>query len=155
MFSKDRFITAVDLGHGSDPSAARHKPSKPHEEGMATVRALFAVVALMATCAWTAGASAAPQQLDCVLTDTDGRPHSENRAISIVFDQDKKTLTAEEDGKDYRFERVSISNVSINGSTENVTVGIDRSSLGIVWQRYDPGAVRTEFGHCQRTRSPM
>jgi len=63
-------------------------------------------------------------------------------------------LTAEEGSRVYSFMKVSISNVAINGQAEGVSLGIDRSSLGIVWQQYEADKVRTEYGHCHPIRAP-
>jgi hypothetical protein len=112
------------------------------------------VVALTVVCAWRADASAAPQRLDCTLTDSEAHPQSESRPIAVIFDEDQKTLTAEEGNRTYSFIKVSISNVSINGQADNVGLGIDRSSLGIVWQQYEADKVRTEYGHCHPIRTP-
>ena len=116
--------------------------------------AAIIVGVLMTVLAWTAAASAAPQQLDCVLTDTEAKPGSENRPIVVVFDEDKKILTAAEGGRSYSFTKVSISNVSINGDDDSVSLGIDRSSFGIVWQQYGTDKVRTEYGQCHPARAP-
>ena len=120
------------------------------------VRSTAAIIvsALMTVPAWTAGASAAPQQLDCVLTDTDAQPGSESRQIVIVFDEDAKTVKAQDGSQSYSFSSVSISNVSISGNVDSVSLGIDRSSLGIVWQQYGADKVVTEFGQCRRTDHP-
>ncbi len=112
------------------------------------------VGALMTVLAWTAAASAAPQQLDCTLTDTEAKPGSESRPIVVIFDEDEKTLTAEESGRSYSFTKVSISNVSINGQDDSVSLGIDRSSFGFVWQQYGADKVRTEYGQCHPVRAP-
>jgi len=105
--------------------------------------------ALLAASAWTANASAEPQQLDCVLTDTEAHPGSEHRPIVVIFDKDAKTLTAKDGDHSYSFGKISISNVTINGLDDNVSLGIDRSSLGIVWQQYGTDKVATEYGHCR------
>ncbi len=110
------------------------------------VTALIAVLAPMA-------ASAAPQQLDCVLTDTAAQPGSESRPVVIVFDADVKTLNVKDSSRSYSFSNVSISNVSINGEADSVSLGIDRSSLGIVWQQYAASKVVTEYGKCRQDRS--
>ena len=110
--------------------------------------------ALLAASAWTADTSAKPQQLDCVLTDIGTQPGSESRPIVIVFDEDVKTLKAEASSQSYSFANVSISNVSINGADDDVSLGIDRSSLGIVWQQYGTRKVVTEYGQCRRTGQP-
>ncbi len=87
--------------------------------------------ALATVLAWTAAATAAPQRLDCVLTDKEASPASESRPVVIVFDEDAKTVTAEAGGQSYSLEKVSISNVSINGAADSISLGIDRSSFGI------------------------
>jgi len=96
-----------------------------------------------------AAATAAPQQLACVLTDTAARPGSESRPVTVIFDDAKKTLTAREEGHEYDFTKVTITYIAISGQADDVSLGIDRSSLGIVWQRYGNGKVATEFGHCR------
>jgi hypothetical protein len=109
---------------------------------------VIVAAALTMACAWSTGAAAAPQKLDCVLTDT--KPGSESRAVAVVFDEDRKTLSAEEGGRSYSFSKVTITYISISGHADGVSIGIDRSSLGIVWQQYGADKVRTEYGHCKR-----
>jgi hypothetical protein len=109
---------------------------------------------LLAASAWTADASAKPQQLDCVLTDTEAHPGSEHRPIVVVFDEDAKTLTAKDGDHSYSFSQISISNVTINGLDGDVSLGIDRSSLGIVWQQYGADKVTTEYGLCRPAQTP-
>jgi len=123
------------------------------------IRSTRSAVALLAGAsmigsAWAADAIAAPRQLDCVLTDTEAQPGSESRPVAVTFDDENKTLTAEEGGRHYSFSKVSISNVTINGQTDNVSIGIDRSSFGFVWQQYEADRVRTEYGHCRPARAP-
>ena len=110
------------------------------------------VPALISLVAWIE-ASAAAQQLDCVLTDTAEKLGSENRAIVVVFDESAKTLKAQDGSQNYSFSNVSISNIAISGHVDSVSVGIDRSSLGIVWQQYAANKVITEFGHCRRAEA--
>jgi hypothetical protein len=102
--------------------------------------------------AWGTGACAGSQRLACALTDIEEKPRSENRPVVVDFDEQAKTLRAEAAGHVYTFGKVLISNVTINGQAETVSLGIDRSSLGIVWQKYDAGEVHTEFGACQRAK---
>jgi len=117
--------------------------------------AAIVVGALLSVAAWSAGSPAQQQRLDCILTDRDGQPGSESRSIVVAFDEHDKTMTAqEENGHSYNFTRVTISNVSINGQADNISLGIDRSSLGIVWQQYGADKVSTEYGHCRAARSP-
>ena len=113
----------------------------------------MAVVVL--TVAWGADGFAAPRRLECVLTDTSAKPQSESRPIVVVFDEDTGLLTAGESNHIHRFGKVSISSATMNGQTDAISLGIDRSSLGIVWQQYDAGKVRTEYGHCQESQPPM
>ena len=117
-------------------------------------RALTVFTALCLEATSALDVVAAPQQLDCVLSDTETSPQSEKRPVIVVFDQEAKTLAADEGGQQHRFEKVSISNVSITGHANGVTIGIDRSSLGIVWQRYETDLVHTEFGHCRPAEAP-
>jgi len=119
-------------------------------------RAATSIVAAALTiaCAWSTGAAAEPQKLDCLLTDTSTKPGSESRPVAVVFDEDRKTLTAEEGGHSYTFTTVTITYISISGHAADVSIGIDRSSLGIVWQQYGGDKVRTEFGHCKRASEP-
>ena len=121
---------------------------------MRNIRAAMIGGALGMVLVWTAAASAAPQQFDCVLTDTDGKPGSENRPIVVLFDVDAKTVTAKDGANSYSFSKVSISNVSIDGAADSVSLGIDRSSFGIVWQQYGTDKVSTEYGQCHSAQSP-
>jgi len=115
--------------------------------------ALLAGVSMIGL-AWVSDAIAAPKQLDCVLTDTEAQPGSEDRPVAIMFDEENKTLIAEEGGHHYSFSKVSISNVTINGQADSISLGIDRSSLGIVWQQYEADKVHTEYGHCHPVGAP-
>jgi hypothetical protein len=120
---------------------------------MRQVNAAMIVAALAMVPLWTAAASAMAQRLDCVLTDKEASPASESRPIVVVFDEDAKTVTAEAGGQTYSLEKVSISNISINGAADSISLGIDRSSFGIVWQQYGADKVNTEYGHCSTARS--
>jgi len=104
---------------------------------------------LLASVISIGGAAAAPQRLDCVLTDTLARPGSESRSVMVVYDEENKTLTAEAAGQSYSFGKVTITYIAINGQTDDISLGIDRSSLGIVWQQYGTDKVNTEYGHCR------
>ena len=121
---------------------------------MRQVNAAMIVAALAMVPLWTAAASAMAQRLDCVLTDKEASPASESRPIVVVFDEDAKTVTAEAGGQTYSLEKVSISNISINGAADSISLGIDRSSFGIVWQQYGADKLTTEFGHCRPTPAP-
>jgi hypothetical protein len=118
------------------------------------VRLMAAIIipALISLVAWIE-ASAAAQQFDCVLTDTAEQLASENRTIVVVFDESVKTLKAHDGNQSYSFNNVSISNIAISGDVANVSVGIDRSSGGVVWQQYATNKVVTEFGHCRQSEA--
>ncbi|HML08693.1 MAG TPA: hypothetical protein VK430_11270 [Xanthobacteraceae bacterium] len=107
------------------------------------------IVAASLISAWAANAPAAPRQLDCLLTDTPTRPGSESRSVVVVYDEDNKTLTAEASGRRYSFSKVTITYIAISGHADDISLGIDRSSLGIVWQQYEADRVNTEYGHCR------
>jgi hypothetical protein len=51
------------------------------------------------------------------------------------------------------FSKVTITYIAISGQTDDVSLGIDRSSLGIVWQQYVADKVDTEYGHCRPARA--
>jgi len=115
--------------------------------------ALIAAVMIVALARLPA-ASATPQQLSCVLIDTADQLASESRPVVVTFDDAAKTLTAEAGGQNYNFDNVSISNIAISGNLSGNSVGIDRSSSGIVWQQYGADKVATEFGLCRRASEP-
>lgn len=109
-----------------------------------------ACVAALATASGRpSGAAAAAQQLTCVLTNAGDQPSAQSQPITVIVDDDAKTLQARNGGQNYRFDNVSISNVAISGDVGAVSLGIDRSSLGMVWQQYQPDQVITDFGQCR------
>jgi len=95
-------------------------------------------------------ASAAPQQLSCALTGSAAQPDSKGSSITVTFDADAKTLTAQKGDQNYDFKNVSISNVSMSGDVAAVSVGIDRSSSSMVWQEYGADKVVTTYGLCRQ-----
>jgi len=110
-------------------------------------RASLAVVgvtaALIGSWAW-----ATPLRLDCVL---DGNPSAgvpAGRPLVVTFDEDIGALLAEQSGQTYSFKKVSITNTSITGLTEDFSVAIDRSFLAVVWQHYEAHKVSDDFGQC-------
>lgn len=108
------------------------------------------VAVLIGVLARSLGASAAAQQLDCVLTDTADQLGSESRPIGVVFDENAKTVQVQLGSQTYNLSNVSISNIAISGNVDNYSLGIDRSSMGIVWQQYGADKPVTEFGRCRR-----
>lgn len=115
------------------------------------ILAAAASVGIAAVLGSTAGASAAPQQLNCALASG---AQQQSQPIVVVFDEDAKTLTAQEGTQSYSFSSVSITNVSMSGQVDSVSLGIDRSSLGIVWQQYGADKAVTAYGQCTPTDHP-
>ena len=97
-----------------------------------------------------AAAGAAPQRLDCMLTDTDTETAVEQRRIAIVFDEEASTLLLDEAGRTRSLANVSIGMTSISGGEANLTVGVSRSSWRVVLQTYQKSSVRTEYGTCAK-----
>ena len=116
---------------------------------------VFSLAVIASTTAWGADGTAARHQLNCVLADTESKSQPENRPVVVVFDESTGSLTAEEGNHIYHFGKVSISSATINGQAEGISLGVDRSSLGIVWQQYDEDKVRTEYGLCHLVQPPM
>ena len=107
-----------------------------------------AVVGVALVASQMATSSAAPQQLHCVLASGQA---AQNQPLVVVFDDDAKTLQVQSGSQTYSFTGVSISNVAISGSAGAVSLGIDRSSLGMVWQQYAPENATIEYGSCQKS----
>lgn len=118
-----------------------------------TMTATF-FAAIAAVTAWPSDAPAAPQQLVCALSNAGETQSSANQSITVIFDDTAKTLLAQEGSQNYSFGDVSISNIAISGSIAAVSLGIDRSSLGMVWQQYEPDKVITQFGQCRSNPEP-
>ncbi len=92
---------------------------------------------------------AASQQLDCTLNNLGGGAAAQNESVTVTFDDNAKTLQAQRAGRSYNFADVSISNIAISGGIDDVSLGIDRSSLGMVWQQYGTDQATTQYGQCR------
>jgi len=99
----------------------------------------------------TIGAFAAPMRLECVLTNAGADDKETTRTILVVFDAEMNTLISYQDARPREFADVTISTVSINGSTDDMSIGIDRSSWSIVVQTYSQDRVSGEVGTCRPT----
>jgi hypothetical protein len=113
------------------------------------IAGLFCLVATF----WWSDCRAVPEQLNCVLTDTAAQQRSGNRPLVVTIDDAANSLNVREGDQSHTFQDVSISSVAVSGHTDGLTLGIDRSSLGVVFQSFG-GAGRPatiEFGRCQRT----
>jgi hypothetical protein len=109
----------------------------------------LAAHALAAAAVLTAGAAfAAPQRLECTLTDMDTQSGVEQRSIALMFDDAAATMTLEEGGRTRDLTDVSISTTSMSGSDANMTIGVSRSSLRVVLQTYQKNSVQNEYGVC-------
>jgi hypothetical protein len=101
---------------------------------------------------------AAPQTLDCVLTDIeikgpgskfDSQIGAEKRTVTVIFDDGAKSLSLKQDGAGaMALADVAMSETSMTGASGNISAGIDRSSWHIVFQTYEEGRTRNEFGKC-------
>jgi hypothetical protein len=114
---------------------------------------MIAVGLAAATTLRPSGLSAAPNQLSCVLASAD-ESFAQAGLITVTFDDDAKTLQVQNGKRTYVFTRISISNVAISGDVDSTSIGIDRSSLGLVWQQYTAEKVTTEYGQCHSSFSP-
>ena len=101
---------------------------------------------------------AASKTLDCVLTDVEIKSSgtkfeshvaAEQRPISVIFDDEAKTLIIKEGSSEWPLRDVAISEVSMTGAGADVSLGIDRSSWRAVFQSYAPESTRNEFGECR------
>lgn len=105
-------------------------------------------------------AVAAPKRLDCSLTEleTTVRPkyeaEAENRAIIVVFDEEARTLAVYQDGNRRVLDHVTITQISMNGYVDEISLGIDMSSWSIVLQTYKPNSMSAEFGACSQSAKP-
>ena len=126
--------------------------------------AIIAVSLLIALIGWISQtAAAAPQVLDCILADIETKSGgtkfesqvaAEKRAIIVTFDEQKGELTVREGETVATLRNVTITQTSMNGAADGISLGIDRSSWRIVFQTYGQDSVRNEFGVCNRRPTP-
>ena len=110
-----------------------------------------AVVVLLSPCVTAVGA---PRQMNCSLTrlESTADPNftqSENRSISIIVDKEAKTITVSQGGSTQPLDHVTFSQLTMNGYTGDISLGMDTSSDSVVFQSYSPDANKTEFGVCR------
>jgi hypothetical protein len=105
-------------------------------------------------------AVAAPKRLDCSLTKVETRTGAnfevgrENRPVTVVFDAEAKSLAVYQDGGKRALGHVTITQISMNGYIDEMSLGIDMSSWSVVLQLYKPEAMTTEFGACSQSAKP-
>ena len=97
--------------------------------------------------------AAATQQFGCTLTTLESTTNpnfteAESRSIAVIVDQETKTITVSQDGTEQPLDHVTFSQLTINGYTGTLSLGMDKSSGSIVLQTYAPNANKTEFGVC-------
>jgi hypothetical protein len=124
-------------------------------ERLIKVIALSLAYALMGGVAEKSGA--APRELNCVLTDIEtksqetkfeSRVAAEKRPIVLTFDDQHGMLSLREGLADKPLRDVIITQISMNGAADTISLGIDRSSWRIVFQTYGQDSIRSEFGAC-------
>jgi hypothetical protein len=121
----------------------------------------FKLALALLTAMAPASVAAAPQTLDCVLRDIeikgpgakfDIQVAAEQRAVTVTFDDDAGSLAITTDGTAAALENVAITQTSMTGAGDHLSLGVDRSSWRIVFQTYGEGTVRSEFGSCRLRR---
>lgn len=138
-----------------------HWPYCPKAGGAragAASRALAAAILLLSP----AAAIAAPQRLDCSLTVLETKAGSkqdvgaENRSIAVVFDDVAKTISVTQDGNSRALTHVTMTQMTMNGYVNDMSLGIDVSSWKIVLQTYmpEPDSMRVEYEVCRLSAKP-
>jgi hypothetical protein len=105
-------------------------------------------------------ASASALTFQCTLTETEtinqGSQFStdtERRSIHIQVDEAEKRISVYQDGHSEALRNVVITQIAMTGYTEKLSIGIQRSSLNVVLQSYEPNRTKAEFGLCQSAES--
>lgn len=99
-------------------------------------------------------------RLDCTMTQIETRTastfgvESENRAISIMVNEEKNMIMVYENNNVWTLKDVQISQIAMNGNAKGMSLGIQRFPLDIALQFYDKNATRTEFGSCSEVTNP-
>jgi hypothetical protein len=100
-------------------------------------------------------ATAAPRLFDCSLSQVETKvgqnfdAAAENRSISLAVDDESHTITLHQDGRGQAMRHVTITQIAMNGYTDDTSVGIQISSGDIVLQSYAPNSTKAEFGTCR------
>ena len=95
------------------------------------------------------GAIAAPETLACVLAATAG-PSDAQETMTISFDAAARTATVTAAARATAFSNLAVSSVAITGIAKDASFGIDRSTLHLVWQRYDTDKPVIRYGACHK-----
>jgi len=116
-----------------------------------------AFAALLATLLPNVTATATPRLLDCSLNEIDTTAgqnfnvETENRSISVAADDEARTITVFQDGKAWPLSHVTITQIVMNGYTDDISVGVQISSGSIVLQSYALNFTKAEFGICRQS----
>lgn len=116
--------------------------------------AVASMLASTSSAFFTVGALAKATGLECALTSARADNKETTRTISIAFDAEANTLVSYQGAQHRDLANVTISTVSINGNTDDMSIGIDRSSWSIVVQTYSQDHVVAEFGVCKPANAP-
>jgi hypothetical protein len=104
----------------------------------------------------TVETAAAPRLFDCSLSHVETKvgqnfdAAAENRSISLAVDDKSHTITLHQDGRAQTMSHATITQITMNGYTDDTSIGIQISSGDIVLQSYAPNSTQAEFG----TRRP-
>lgn len=100
-----------------------------------------------------ATATADPKQLDCTLTDPGSvsvsSQQTESRPVTVTFDEAAGTLSVNRGGTTRALSHVTMTQSSVTGYLDDISLGIDRGAWNIVLQTYDAHSTRAEFGTCK------
>ena len=104
-------------------------------------------------------ASAAPRQFNCTLTQLESRAaanftETEYRSFTILADEEAKTITVSQGGSEQALAHVTFSQLTMNGYTAEISLGLDTSSGSLVLQSYSPNSNKSEFGVCSSKPAP-
>jgi hypothetical protein len=136
-----------------------HRQLRPKAAGAVGVLGALAAALLPLS---PADAIAALQRRDCSLTVVETKAGSkqdvgaENRSIVVVFDDEAKAITVNQDGSSQVLNHVTMTQMTMNGYAADMSLGIDLSSWKIVFQTYQPdsSSMRVEYGVCSLSPKP-
>jgi hypothetical protein len=106
-------------------------------------------------------AGAAPRRLDCNLTVLETKAGSkldvaaEKRPVIVVFDEQAKALTVRQNNGARVLGNVTMTQSSMTGYDDEMSLGVDPSSWSVVLQTYKADSVDVEFGICSLSAQPL
>lgn len=105
-------------------------------------------------------ASASTESFQCMLAeeenitaDSQFSTNTEKRLIQIQVDEAARRISIYQDGKPHALGNVTITQIAMTGYTDKLSVGLQKSSLNVVLQTYEPNRIKAEFGSCRNTKS--